>query len=294
LRQIARLGSWTLAVVLTNQAALYVVLAFAVGIPGTGNVSAYTYGWAFMQMPYAVVVVSVLNALTPQLSGLSTLGDREELGRRLAIGLRQSLVIIVPLAAALVVLAQPVVGVLLHHGRLGTSLPAGTALAVLAAGLPGFTVFQVTIRGLQSMQRAHDTFWLYLLENGVNITLAILMGRHSLGALCATVSIAYTVAAVAGLAVLRARGVRITGTFSHPAVVRAIALAILSALAMALAYNVSSATNGVGLLARLLLAVFAGLVVYGSLVAIGHRRQHARRRATLERGNRGSGQGRHR
>ena len=38
-------------------------------------------------------------------------------------------------------------------------------LAVLAAGLPGFTCFQFAIRGLQAMQRARDAFWLYLGEN---------------------------------------------------------------------------------------------------------------------------------
>jgi peptidoglycan biosynthesis protein MviN/MurJ (putative lipid II flippase) len=59
-------------VVLTNQLSLYVILAFAFGLPGKGNVSAYTYGWSIMQMPYAVVVVSVLGALTPQLAGLAT------------------------------------------------------------------------------------------------------------------------------------------------------------------------------------------------------------------------------
>ncbi|MDE3065191.1 MAG: murein biosynthesis integral membrane protein MurJ, partial [Acidobacteriota bacterium] len=53
-RAVARLGSWTLLVVAANQASLYVVLALAFGVGGAGPVSAYTYGWSFMQMPYAV------------------------------------------------------------------------------------------------------------------------------------------------------------------------------------------------------------------------------------------------
>ncbi|HET9089921.1 MAG TPA: lipid II flippase MurJ, partial [Acidimicrobiales bacterium] len=65
LRAVTRLGSWTLLVVLANQASLFVVLALAFGTGGHGPVSAYTYGWSFMQMPYAVVVVSVLASLTP-------------------------------------------------------------------------------------------------------------------------------------------------------------------------------------------------------------------------------------
>ena len=56
-RAVGRLSTWILLVVLTNQISLYVVLAYAFGIGGNGPVSAYTYGWSFMQMPYAVIVV---------------------------------------------------------------------------------------------------------------------------------------------------------------------------------------------------------------------------------------------
>ena len=114
-RTVARLGSWTLGVVVANQLSLYVVLAYAFGIGGNGPVSAYTYGWSFMQMPYAVVVVSVLGALTPQLAGFATAEDFEGLTERLRFGLRQSLVIIIPCTLVLIVLAQPIVAILLHH-----------------------------------------------------------------------------------------------------------------------------------------------------------------------------------
>jgi putative peptidoglycan lipid II flippase len=164
----------------------------------TGN-SAYTYGWSIMQMPYAVVVVSVLGVLTPQLAGLSTAGLRR--ARRPA-ALRPA-----PVARD-------------HHplharpGRLRAAdrgdrccitptrtkqLSVGTVLAVLAAGLPGFTVFQLCVRGLQSMQRAREVFFLYALENALTIALAIVLGRHSLAGLTASVSIAYSAAAVVAL-----------------------------------------------------------------------------------------------
>ena len=157
-RTVSRLGSWTLLVVLANQLSLFVVLAFAFGIGGDGPVSAYTYGWSFMQMPYAVVVVSVLGVLTPQLAGFATAEDFAGLSERLRFGLRQSLVIIIPCTLVLLVLAQPLVAILLNHVNGRTHLAAGTVLAVLAAGLPGFTVFQLCVRGLQSMQRAREVF----------------------------------------------------------------------------------------------------------------------------------------
>ena len=64
-RTVVRLGGWTFGFVLANQIALFVVLALAVGASGPDPVSSYTYAYTFMQMPYAVVAVSVMSAVTP-------------------------------------------------------------------------------------------------------------------------------------------------------------------------------------------------------------------------------------
>lgn len=280
LRAVGRLGSWTLMLVLANQFALYVVLAFAFGIGGDGPISAYTYGWSFMQMPYAVVVVSVLNAMTPQLSSLATARDEEGFSRRLALGLRQSLAIIIPLSFFMMVLAQPLIAVLTNHANASTSLAAGTVLAILAAGLPGFTIFQVAIRGLQSRQRARDTFFLYLFENALNVLLALAIGRHSLGGLTASVALAYSLAAVAALWTLHHHGVSVwTRRVSRPAA-RSLVLSLAAALAAALAYSAFGYDQGLGLLWRLAVATFAGLVVYGGLLVLGQRRADARSRVS--------------
>jgi putative peptidoglycan lipid II flippase len=277
LRAIARLGSWTLAVVVTNQVSLYVVLAFAFGIGGNGPVSAYTYGWSFMQMPYAVIVVSVLGVLTPQLAGLATANDAVGFTRRLSQGLRQSLVIIVPCAAALVVLAQPVVGVLLNHGRLSANLLAGSVVAVLAAGLPGFTVFQLCIRGLQALQRARDVFLLYALENGLTIALCFVLGRHSMTGLTGAVSLAYTLSAVVALAVLHVQRVPLVGTLASRAVRRSAVGSLAMAFVMAGAYAAVTWSAGALLLVRVGLAAVMGIVTYGLVLYIGERRDALRR-----------------
>ena len=88
----------------------------------------------------------------------------------------------------------------------GSTSTAGTgpALALLAVGLPGFCTFLFVVRVLQSMQRTRIAFWLYVIENGINIVLAIVL-VHSLGVrgLAISLSVAYSVAAVLGLLVLR-------------------------------------------------------------------------------------------
>ena len=272
LRAVSRLGSWTLLVVLLNQLSLFIVLAFAFGIGGNGPVSAYTYGWSFMQMPYAVVVVSVMGVLTPQLAGLSTADDYEGLSDRLRFGLRQSLVIIIPCTLVLLVLAQPIVAILLNHVNARHDIAAGTVLAVLAAGLPGFTVFQLCVRGLQSMQRAREVFYLYALQNLLTIVLCVAIGRHSLAGLTASVSIAYSAAALVALVALARHRVSVASVVWSRHVRRSLAASLVAALIMALTYSAPTWNRGVGLVARFSLAVVAGLGAYALVVVILQRR----------------------
>ncbi|HEV3328960.1 MAG TPA: murein biosynthesis integral membrane protein MurJ [Acidimicrobiales bacterium] len=277
-RAVGRLSTWTLGIVVANQLALAVVLAFAFGIGGDGPVSAYTYGWAFMQMPYAVVAVSVMSAVTPELSRRWTLQDRPGFAQRFGTGLRGTMGIILPASVGLVILAQPLVNLLLYRGQGHGRLLAGTVLAVLAAGLPGFTCFQFAIRGLQAMQRARDAFWLYVAENGLNIALAVTIGRHSIGVLTATVSIAYTVAAVLALWAVRRRA----GTLGAPGCFRPLGRVAIATACTGVATLLASAAtgwmNGVGLAARLVWSLAAGAATFVVVSAWLTRR--ARRAAT--------------
>jgi putative peptidoglycan lipid II flippase len=265
---IGRLGSWTLLVVLANQASLYVVIAFAVGLGGNGPVSAYTYGWTFMQMPYAVVVVSVLGALTPQLAAHATDKDFGALSQKLRMGLRQSLVIIIPCTVVLLVLAQPIVSILLEHMNASHRWLVGSVLAVLAAGLPGFTVFQLAVRGLQAMQRARDVFILYFIQNGLTIALCIMMGRHSIAGLVSSISIAYSAAAILALAVLRRYEVSITSTLWSVYVLRSLVASLISGVVMAIVYAVPSSQSGIGLLYRTGISVVFGVLSFVSVVLV--------------------------
>ena len=181
--EIGRLGGWTLVVVVANQISLYVVLAMAFGLGGNGPVTAYTYGWSFMQMPYAVVVLSVLSVIGPELVALHASGNRRAFAERLQQSLVTSLSLIVPLSIVLIVLAQPLTAVLLNHADARQPLSVGVTLAVLAAGLPGFTIYQVGVRGLQAQLRGAEVAALSVGQNSLALLLALTIGRHSLGAL---------------------------------------------------------------------------------------------------------------
>jgi hypothetical protein len=75
---------------------------------------------------------------------------------------------------------------------------------MFALGLPGFCSYLYIVRVLQSMQRTRVAFYLYLVENGINIALAVVL-VHSLGVrgLALSLSVAYSVSALLGVGVLR-------------------------------------------------------------------------------------------
>ncbi|HMD46740.1 MAG TPA: murein biosynthesis integral membrane protein MurJ [Acidimicrobiales bacterium] len=282
-RTVGRLGSWTLGFVLTNQIALFVVLALAVTAGGTAPVSSYTYAYTFMQMPYAVVAVSVMSAVTPDLAERWSTREIPAFKHRLAQGLRAILAIILPAAMGLLLLAKPAVALLLGHGAATPAQTAdtGAALAAFALGLPGFCTFLYVVRVLQAMQRTKVAFWLYLVENAVNVVLAVaFVGPLGVRGLALALSIAYSVAAVLGLAVLRTW----LGPLGTPRVWAPLRRVVIATVVMGVAVlfvsNVSAANHGLALLGRVLTSVVVGVVVFAATVALLGARDQRRRPRT--------------
>jgi putative peptidoglycan lipid II flippase len=263
-RTVLRLSSWTFGLVVANQLALLVVLVMSEKV-GAGAVSAYTYAYAFFQFPYGIVAVSIMAATAPELTSHWSTGDIVAFRRRMTVGLRAMLAIIVPAAAGLIVLARPAVALLLGHGASTTArtVPTATSLAMLALGLPGFCVFLYAIRVFQSVQDLRSAFWLYVVENGINIVLAVaLAGPLGVRGIALSIAIAYTAAAAVAIERLRTHVTSIdTRVLAKPLGGVLVASAAL-VVAAALASNVTASQHGLGLLVRVVLGVAAGAVAY--------------------------------
>lgn len=271
-QEIVRLGGWTLVVVVANQIALYVVLAIAFGLGGEGPITAYTYGWSFMQMPYAVVVLSLLGAIGPELAALFTQGDMTTFNQRINRALETALTVVIPTSVLLVVLAQPITAVLLNHADGSRNLSVGVALAVLATGLPGFTIYQVGVRALQAQRRGIEVALLSVGQNALTLILALSIGRHSLGALMGSISISYAVAAVAIVVALWYREVDVRSSILTREMRSTLTVSLAAGLLAAVGYNVQSDTHGFGLILRLMLGVVGAFTV----VALWFARHRAR------------------
>ena len=290
MRRITRLAGWTFGWVVANQVALVVILALADGVKTPGAVSAYTYAYRFFQLPYGIVAVSVMSAVTPSLAARWARGDLVAFRHRMAFGLRGILAIIIPSAVGMVLLAHPLIELVLAHGAETTTdaNSAATALAMFSLGLPGFCTFLYMVRILQAMQDTRTAFRLYLVENGLNILFGVaLVGPLGVRGLALSLSIAYTAAAGLALVVIRRRVGGLGGDDLTIPVKRVLAASGVMAVATVLALNVSGAPSGAGLLARVVLAVVVGVVAY--VATAGVLAERAARRHDGAGGPRGPG-----
>ena len=173
LAKIGRLSSWTIGAVVANQVSF--VLVSVLANSRTGNVSAFIYAYTFMQLPYAVVAVSIAYAVAPDLAELWALGDKEGFANRVSYAMRVTLLLLLPGGVGYALLARPAMVLALAHGHLAAS-PAGltgSTLSIFALGLPGFSAYLLLMRAFQSKQDTRSMFWLYVGENALTVVAAL-------------------------------------------------------------------------------------------------------------------------
>jgi putative peptidoglycan lipid II flippase len=230
--ELWRLGRWTLGYVVVNQLGLVVVLVLANAVEG--GVAAYQWAFTIMQLPYAVVAVSLLSATYPRLA--QTAEDPVAFARQLSTGLRLTATLLVPAGVGLAVLADPIAALLLGYGAAagaGVAFVAG-ALRWFALALVPFTLFQLLTRAFYARSDTRSPMLANIAVNLVNVVgglLAVgLVDRPQ--AKIAGLVVAYGLSYVIGVAALAlVLGRRVPSAFAG--VGRAMGTALLASAAMA-------------------------------------------------------------
>jgi putative peptidoglycan lipid II flippase len=143
----------------------------------TGSISYLQYGDRVNQLPLAVIGIAVGTAILPSLS--RRLQDGDEAGA-IAIqnrGLELALLLTLPAAAALTVIARPIFAVLFQHGEFdaGSTAGAAGALAAYAWGLPAFVLVKVLVPGFFARQDMRTPVRIGAVAVAVNIVLTVVL-----------------------------------------------------------------------------------------------------------------------
>jgi putative peptidoglycan lipid II flippase len=121
---------------------------------GAGAVSWLSYADRLMEFPTAMLGVALGVVLLPQLSAAQARGDDGAYSKMLDWGLRWVVLLGLPCALALLVLAQPLVSVLYHYGAFTPADVVQTARALMGygVGLLGLVAIKILAPGFYARQ----------------------------------------------------------------------------------------------------------------------------------------------
>ena len=268
-RQVARLSGWTVGYVAANQVAFAIVSTLA--NRREGDVSAYQYAFVFFQLPHGLFAVSLMTTFVPALARAAGSEDRDRFERRFAFGLRALGAGIFPAAVGYVTIGRPLVAALLERGRFDAADVAVTAdvLQNFALGLAGFSVYLYVLRAFYALQDTKTPFRLNLVENGLNVALAVaLVGPLGVQGLALAHALAYTVAAGAALWVLRQRIGGLGGWLTGRSLATTATAAVAMGIAVAFAAASFGGPSGIDAVVRALGGVVIGAAVYVALLLV--------------------------
>jgi putative peptidoglycan lipid II flippase len=240
------------------------------------------YSDRLVELPLGLFGVAIATVILPHLSGQHAGAQREGYSRSLDWGLRMVLLVGVPAALGLALLAEPICASLFNYGRFGAEDTRMTAAAVTAMsiGIPAFMLSKVLLAAFYSRQDTRTPMRAAIATVVANIvlTVALVVPLWRAGVAEAHVGIALATA-LAGVinAALLARALRRQGVYVRIAG-WAVFLARVAFASLCLAGVVFALRTWVGdwiLLAplqrwlMLLLAIGAGALAYGLALLLG-------------------------
>lgn len=269
-RLMLRLSGWTVGYVVANQVALLVVTILANGTDGGPFI--YISAYAFFQLPHGLFAVSLMTTFTPEMATAATRNDMRALRIQVSRGIRLAALVIVPAAAMYIALARPIIVALLQRGSFDAS-DASAVSDTLVAFSVGLLPFSMYLFALRAFYARHDTFtpfWINCIENAVNIALAFpLYAWLGIPGLALAFALAYFVAAILTLAVLRGRLGGIDGAQLASSLGRiVVAGVVVGGVSWAVGELIGWSSFGYAVAAVVVGAAVGGVVYVGLLVLL--------------------------
>ncbi len=242
----------------------------------TGSVSYLYYANRITELPLGLFAFAVGNVMLPAMSTAHARADTEGLTRLMGESVAAVLVFTIPATVGIMVLAEPIFGILFMRGAftLQDSLSCAYALRMYALGLCAVGVSRILTQTLYAMQQARSvvkTAWLTL---GINVLFCLgLMPfmNHAGIALASSVSVCLQVVIL--YRILAKKGVRLAGSpFMQYARMLIAAAAMGACLVPFLSMGFWENGFSLGSLTVLFVSIIAGAVVYfGLLWLLGFR-----------------------
>lgn len=146
----------------------------------TGSISWLYYADRLMELPVGLVAVALGTVVLPALSSRFAEGDTARFSATLDWGLRWALLLGLPAALALVLLAPGLIATIFNYGALGATdvRQSAAALIAYAVGVPGFVAVKVLAPGYFSRQDTQTPVRIGVLAVAINMVLNLALIWH--------------------------------------------------------------------------------------------------------------------
>ena len=146
---------------------------------GEGAASCLNFAFRVMYLPIGIFGLSVATAAIPVLSHDAARGDPHGMRATFSSALRMMLVLNVPAAAGLMVLAAPIVALLFEHGSFTATAASGTAAALIcyAPGLIGYSTVKLAAPTFYALRDSRTPVVVGAVSVVVNAVLSVILVR---------------------------------------------------------------------------------------------------------------------
>ncbi|MCF8023863.1 MAG: murein biosynthesis integral membrane protein MurJ [Desulfobacteraceae bacterium] len=239
-----------------------------------GSVSYLYYADRLVQFPLGIFAISTSVALLPSLSRQAAARDYEALSDTFAYSMKMIFFITIPAMAGLIVLREPIVGLLFMRGAFDSESMRLTAYALFhySLGLWAFSAVRILVSTFYALQDTKTPVKMATYSIIANIAFGIiLMGPLEHGGLALATSLGSMINFCLLAAVLRKR----MGGFHWKNIVVSTMKTVVSSLVMAgglvwwhRQFPPDYAGPEMYLLANVFIAIIAGIIIYGACAAV--------------------------
>ncbi len=146
---------------------------------GDGVLTWLLGSFRLVQLPLALVAGSLVTALLPAVSALSSRGDDEGAGRLLDRTLRTHALLVLPAAVGLLLLAEPIVAFIYERGAFDAADTQGTAdmLRMYALATYGICLHRVLVPVCYALGRPRLPMWLSIIAVATKVPIILFLTR---------------------------------------------------------------------------------------------------------------------
>jgi putative peptidoglycan lipid II flippase len=201
---------------------------------GDGPITWLNIAFRLMQLPLGIFGVAIATVTLPLVSRSAALGNKAEFRGALAHAMRLVMLLTIPSAIGLVILAEPIIGLIYQHGRFTADATAHTAEALrfYAIGLVGYSAVKVLAPAFYALDKRNLPMLVSLFSIAVNFclnwffTLNLGLGHRGL-------ALSTSLVAITNFLILYAMMRRYTGRLETGAMIRTLLKLLLAGALLA-------------------------------------------------------------